>query len=32
MFPSGKLREEVSMRAAATKGCRPRSAFLAHRH
>lgn len=31
MFPSGKLREEVSMRAAVTKGCRPRSAFIVHR-
>lgn len=31
MFPSGKLRQEVSMRAAVTKGCRPRSAFLAHK-
>jgi site-specific recombinase XerD len=28
MFPSGKLREEVSLRAAVTKGCRPRSAFF----
>lgn len=28
MFPSGKLREEVSLRAAVTKGCRPRSAFI----
>ena len=31
MFPSGKLREEVSMRAAVTKGCRPRSAFMVHK-
>ena len=31
MFPSGKLREEVSMRAAITKGCRPRSAFIVHK-
>lgn len=31
MFPSGKLRQEVSMRAAVTKGCRPRSAFLVHK-
>lgn len=28
MFPSGKLREEVSLRAAVTKGCRSRSAFF----
>lgn len=28
MFPSGKLREEVSLRAAVTKGCRPRCAFF----
>lgn len=31
MFPSGKLREEVSLRAAVTKGCRPRSAFIVHK-
>lgn len=31
MFPSGKLRQEVSMRAAVTKGCRPRSAFIVHK-
>lgn len=31
MFPSGKLRQEVSLRAAVTKGCRPRSAFIVHR-
>ena len=31
MFPSGKLRQEISMRAAVTKGCRPRSAFIVHK-
>lgn len=31
MFPSGKLREEVSLRAAVTKGCRPRTAFIVHK-
>lgn len=31
MFPSGKLRQEVSMRAAVTKGCRPRRAFFVHK-
>lgn len=28
MFPSGRLREEVSLRESVTKGCRQRCAFL----
>lgn len=28
--PSGALREEVSLRAAITKGCRPRCIYLSH--
>ncbi len=30
MFPSGKLREECSLREAVTKGCRQRCAFFSH--
>ena len=30
LFPSGALREEVSLRAAITKGCRQRCIYLSH--
>lgn len=30
LFPSGRLREEVSLRAEITKGCRQRLAYLTH--
>lgn len=30
LFPSGALRDEVSPRAAITKGCRPRCIYLSH--
>jgi hypothetical protein len=30
LFPSGALREEVSLRAAITKGCRQRCMYLSH--
>lgn len=30
MLPSGQLREEVSLRAAITKGCRQRCVYLSH--
>ncbi|WP_307189035.1 site-specific integrase [Massilia sp. Root335] len=30
LFPSGALREEISLRAAITKGCRQRCIYLSH--
>jgi integrase/recombinase XerD len=30
LMPSGQLRKEVSLRAAITKGCRPRCVFVTH--
>lgn len=30
LFPSGSLREEISLRAAITKGCRQRCIYLSH--
>lgn len=30
LFPSGSLREEISLRAAITKGCRQRCIYLTH--
>lgn len=30
LFPSGALRDEISLRAAITKGCRQRCVYLTH--
>jgi len=30
LFPSGAVREEISLRAATTKGCRQRCIYLGH--
>jgi len=30
LFPSGALREEISLHAAITKGCRQRCIYLSH--